>query len=549
MKITLLITTFNAISQSYYCILKEKNHQVDIVYAISDKQMYDEIKAFNPDIIICPYLKKFVPSNIYSVYDTFILHPGIIGDKGAYSIDNALRNKRETWGVVILKANGDYDDGDIYASVDFNLRTTTKSSIYRNETLNASIEALDILLANLEDKSFIPTKQQNTNMHLQLTQDIRKINWQNDTTQEIIDKINYSDSYPGVLDEIMGIKCYLFGVFKEERLKSEKPKQILAKRDGAICISTIDGSLWISHLKEINSFKLPATYVLKDKLKGIKEDRVPLIFDKSYSTFYELSCDIKDDIAYLHFNFLNGAFRAEQCIRLKYAFEYLKEKVKVVVLMGGADFFSNGINLNILEDSKKSGEDGWSNINAINDLVYSIISANEVITVASVKKNAGAGGVFLALACDYVVASQNTIFNPHYKTLGLSGSEYHSYTLSKRVGDDIARRLLEDCLPTMAQKAKQINMIDEVFDIDSYQNDLENYCQDLISDEDKYDDFLYDKEDYLEENITKINQCKNKEIKIMYDEFWNKDSIFHKLRYDFVYKICPLQTPKRFKFN
>jgi len=33
----------------------------------------------------------------------------------------------------------------------------------------------------------------------------------------------------------------------------------------------------------------------------------------------------------------------------------------------------------------------------------------------------------------------------------------------------------------------------------------------------------------------------------MHPEFWEKDSIFHKLRREFVYKICPIKTPKRLK--
>jgi len=549
MKVTLLITSFNSISQSYYCILKNRNFCVDVVFFVNNTQMSDEIKCFNPDIIICPYLKKFIPDSIYNTYDTYILHPGIIGDKGAYSIDNALRLKENSWGVVIIKANAQYDSGDIYASVNFALRETSKASTYKNETRYASIEALDILLSNISDKNFTPIKQKNTNMHLQLTQKHRAINWQKDTTNEIINKINYSDSYPGVLDEILGVKCYLYGVHKEDKLKSDISKQILAKRDGAICISTIDGSVWISHLKEINKFKLPATYVLKDKLSGIKENRLPLLFDKSYSTFYEISVNIKNEIAYLYFNFHNGAFSSEQCIRLKYAFEYLKSQVKVVVLMGGNDFFSNGINLNILEDSSKSGEDGWSNINAMNDLVKSIIFASEVITIASINKNAGAGGVFLALACDKVISSSNTILNPHYKTLGLSGSEYHTYSLVKRVGQIKAQEILNNCLPISAKEAKSINLVDEVFEINTYKKDLEKFCDNLILDEDKYDDYISNKEDYLDDNKVYISSCRDNELKIMYDEFWLQNSIFHKLRYDFVYKVCPINTDKRLKYK
>ena len=62
----------------------------------------------------------------------------------------------------------------------------------------------------------------------------------------------------------------MFGAWEEEKLKGGV-KEILAKRDGAICLGTIDGAIWITHLKEIQGIKLPATYVLKDKIQGVKE--------------------------------------------------------------------------------------------------------------------------------------------------------------------------------------------------------------------------------------------------------------------------------------
>ncbi len=545
MKITLLVTTFNSLSQMAYTKFRDLGHRVDVVYAINDEQMIGEVEAFAPDIVVCPFLKKFVPKEIFTKYPTFIVHPGIIGDKGAFALDNAIRKGVKEWGVTVLRANEEFDGGDVYVEVRFKMRNSYKVSIYRKEVFKSAFKALDLLLERIKDKNFKPIKQPNTPMHKYLTQKDRAINWESDTTNEIIKKIYMSDSHPGVLDEILGVKCYLFGVHKEDKLKG-KPKEILAKRDGAICLGTVDGAVWISHLMEPNKFKLPATYVLKSLLKGVKEHRLPLIFDKSYNTFYEISCDIEDEIAYLYFNFHNGAFRAEQCMKLKYAFEYIKEQVKVVVLMGGEDFFSNGINLNILEDSNKNGEDGWSNINAINDLVRSIIFAENVITVASLHRNAGAGGVFLATACDFVVGAGDVVLNPHYKTLGLSGSEYHTFTLPKRVGEDMAKRLLNECLPLNVKKAKEIGLVDEVLEGD-YLQSLKQFCKKLIEDEDKYQDFLWEKEDFLMENENFIEQCKEEELKVMHSEFWDERSEFHKLRYEFVYKICPIKTPKRLK--
>ena len=544
MKILLIVSHFNSLTQRVFCFLQDMKHSVRVEFAINDNEMINGVESFEPDIIFCPYLKKFIPKEIFLNTPTFILHPGVRGDRGHNALDHAIRDEKEEWGVVILKANEEFDGGEIYAQSEFKMRFASKASIYRAEVADATLKAMVELFKNLEDENFKPTPQLQTPIHKYLTQEDRAIDWHVDTTKEIIKKVRLSDSYPGVKDNFFGIDCYLFGAWQEDRLKGE-PKEIIAKRDGAICVGTIDGAVWISHLVEDGKFKLPATYVLKDKIKGIKEDRLPLIFDLSYKTFYEIGSHVDSDVAYLYFNFHNGAMSSEQCVRLKYAFDYIKENSKVVVLIGAEEFFSNGIHLNILEDSKKQGEDGWSNINAMNDLIKSIIFSDEVITVASLHKNAGAGGVFLALACDYVVASESSVLNPHYKTLGLSGSEYHTYTLPKRVGEEIATELLESCMPISVSKAKDIGMIDEVFSYENYFDDLKKYARLLVEDEDRYDEFIYDKQDYLQKNEVYIDKCKEQELKIMYPEFWNEESSFHLLRHEFVYKVCPIKTPQR----
>jgi len=538
MKILLLVSSFNSLSQAVYTHLKDNGHQLDIVFAINDKQLIDEIQEYSPELILCPFLKAFIPKDIYENYPTYIFHPGPIGDRGPNSLEYALQSHTKSWGLVILRANHLYDGGDIVASSTFEVRDTYKASLYRQEIIQHSLIAL---------KQFFDTPQQIKQLlnpiHKQFTQKVRAINWQEDTTQTIIHKIYLSDSFPGVYDEILGTKCYLFGAYNEEKLHGSI-KEILAKRDGAICLGTKDGAVWITHLKEPTHFKLPATYVLKEKIAGIKEHRLPLLFDKSYATFYEISVEKRDNISYLCFNFHNGAMSAEQCIRLKYAFEYLKEHSEVIVLIGGMDFFSNGIHLNILEDSKKQGEDGWSNINAMNDLITSILEADDVVTVASLARNAGAGGVFLALACDRVIGCEGIVLNPHYKTLALSGSEYHTYTLPLRVGESLAQKLLDDALPISIEYANKIKMIDAVYKRENYYEDLHQYANTLYS-----EDFIWNKQDRVEANQDLMQECKKAELKKMYPEFWDEESTFHTLRKEFVYKVCPTQTPLRLKGN
>ena len=536
MKILLLVSSFNSLTQAVFVKLRDDGHRVSVTFGINENQIKLEVQEFEPELILAPFLKTFLSKDIYEKYPTYIFHPGPIGDRGSNSLEYALLSDKKEWGVVILRANELFDGGDIIAQSNFKLRCTYKASLYRQEVVTHSLYALDDFFNN-------PTqiKQILNPLQKPLKQKTITIDWNNDNTKTIISKIHLLDSYPGVLDEILGVKCYFFGACNEERLRGGI-KEILAKRDGAICLGTKDGALWISHLKEVNSFKLPATYVLKEKIIGIKEHRLPLLFDKSYETFYEISVQQQDDISYLSFNFHNGAMSAEQCIRLKYAFEYLKENSKVIVLVGGVDFFSNGIHLNILQDSKKQGEDGWSNINAMNDLIKSILEADEVVTIASLARNAGAGGVFMALACDYVVAKQNVVLNPHYKTLGLSGSEYHTYTLPNRVGEKRAKILLNDALPISVEYAKKIGMLDLLIEETNYYEELHNYASSKYS-----EDYIWNKQDKIEKNKELMEQCKHNELDKMYPDFWQESSSFHTLRHEFVYKICPTKTPKRLK--
>lgn len=74
----------------------------------------------------------------------------------------------------------------------------------------------------------------------------------------------------------------------------------------------------------------------------------------------------------------------------------------------------------------------WLNINAMDDVVRDIITCDTHITVSAVQGNAGAGGVYLAMAADYVVAHEGVVLNPHYKGMGLFGSEYWTYLSGRR---------------------------------------------------------------------------------------------------------------------
>src|SRR5579864_2426844 len=106
--------------------------------------------------------------------------------------------------------------------------------------------------------------------------------------------------------------------------------------------------------------------------------------------------------------------------------------------------------------------ESWRNINAIDDLVQAILTTTDRLTVAALGGNAAAGGLMLALAADQVWCRAGAVLNPHYRLMGLHGSEFWTYTLPHRVGAEHAARLTQECLPVTPAAALRWGLVDRV---------------------------------------------------------------------------------------
>jgi putative two-component system hydrogenase maturation factor HypX/HoxX len=162
------------------------------------------------------------------------------------------------------------------------------------------------------------------------------------------------------------------------------------------------------------------------------------------------------------FGFYNGAMSSSDCRRLVGAIRRAAAQDTRVLIIRGGDPFSNGIHLNVIEAADDPRRETWHNINAIDDVCREIITCTDQIVVAAVGGNAGAGGVMLALGADRVLLRDGAVLNPHYRTMGLYGSEYWTYVLPRRVGNEVARQLTEQCLPIDATEAARVGLVDEV---------------------------------------------------------------------------------------
>ncbi len=546
MRILFLVTAHNSMSQRAYVELVDRGHTVEVTVATSEDEMIHAVERMKPDLIVAPFLKTAIPESIWTKHTCIIVHPGIKGDRGPSSIDWAIMENREEWGVTLLQADREMDAGDIWSSATFPMRQASKSCLYRHEVTQAAMKCLLDSIDKFQSGMFTPEPLDYSRpdvkgrLHATMKQVDRRIDW-TEPTEVIARKIRAADSNPGVLDTIFGEEFYLYGVHEEDVSKGE-PGEIVAIRDGAICRATGDGAVWITHLKPKHGFKLPACLALQDKLTAVPESPLDPFEQAAGRTYREIRYEEKNEVGYIHFDFYNGAMCTDQCERLRHVLiEAKKRNTKVIVLMGGADIWSNGIHLNVIEHAENPAEESWRNIHAMNDLVREIILTDSHLVISAMQGNSGAGGTILALAADFVYAREGVVLNPHYKKMGgLYGSEYWTYLLPKRVGRDKTRELTQNCLPISTTTAKRIGLIDDAFG-----ENREEFCQhvrklaeDLAKSPD-FDALLAGKAETRkrDEAVKPLESYRTVELAHMRKNFFGKDQSYHIARHQFVWKI------------
>ncbi len=189
--------------------------------------------------------------------------------------------------------------------------------------------------------------------------------------------------------------------------------------------------------------------------------QAPLFADDTAPTWSDIAYREDGAAGFLSFSFPGGAMSTEQCRRLLAAYRTACSRpTSVLVLGGGRDFFSNGIHLGVIEAAADPAEESWASINAMDDLVEAVLTTTDRLVVAAVGGNAAAGGVMLALAADEVWCRAGAVLNPHYRLMGLYGSEYWTYTLPRRTGTGVAERLMAEALPISAEGARRLGLVD-----------------------------------------------------------------------------------------
>jgi putative two-component system hydrogenase maturation factor HypX/HoxX len=558
MRILLLAHSFNSLTQRLWIELAAAGHELSVEFDINDRVTEEAVGLWRPDLVVAPFLKRRIPETVWRRYRCLVIHPGIRGDRGPSALDWALMSGETEWGVTVLEANGELDAGDVWAEVRFPMREATKSSLYRQEVTEAAVTALARALDRLAcGEAPEPLDYGNPGVrgrpHSPMRQLERAIDWRADDTTAILRKIRAADGAPGVLDQLCGLRVYLHGGHREGvlRFSGAAAGDIVAQRDGAILRATCDGAVWITHLKRADGeprFKLPAVQVLGERLANVPAMPLSPHAAVDGPTWRPICYEERGDVGWLHFPLYNGAMDAAQCERLREAFAYAANRpTRVIVLAGGPDFWSNGIDLNRIEAAAHPAEESLRNIEAIDDLVRDIVAAPRHLTIAAMQGNAGAGGAFLALAADRVFARDGIVLNPHYKSMGnLYGSEYWTYLLPRRVGAQRSCTIMQNRLPLGARDAAAMGLVDACFGVSpaAFMVEVDARARALAADP-GFESCLRQKNArrIADEANKPLAAYRDEELRRMRQNFFGFDPSYHVARHHFVAKVPRSRTP------
>ncbi|AGZ39346.1 hydrogenase maturation protein [Actinoplanes friuliensis] len=472
MRVLLLVSAFNGLSQRVWCALREAGHDVGVLVATGHEDIVDGVAAAQPELIICPYLKDRVPAEVWKHHRTVIIHPGPVGDRGPSSLDWAILEGAPTWGVTALQAVEELDAGPIWATRTFPMPAAAprKSSLYNGPVADAAVECVFEVLTKAADPAFRPVPATELTIEVQgarprpaMKQADRAFDW-TQPSEHIIRRIRAADGNPGVRTTLAGLDVFAYDVHPG-LTRGARPGTLLGRRQGAVLVGTGDGSVWLGHLRDATQtrpVKLPATTLLGKRLRGVPNSPVPVGTEPEGPAYRQVRYRRSGPVGWLAFDFYNGAMSAGHCRRLLAAFRHAAaQDTRVLVLRGGTDTFSNGIHLNVIDASGDPADAAWANIKAINEVCREIITCTRQVVIAAYAGSAGAGGAMLGLGADIVAARQGVVLNPYYD-MGLYGSELHTFTLPRRVGPETAQRLIDAKLPVSAEQAADLGLVDEV---------------------------------------------------------------------------------------
>ncbi|MFD6356708.1 enoyl-CoA hydratase-related protein [Nocardia tengchongensis] len=496
-KLLLMVTSENGLTGRIKADQERLGRTVVVETVATADDMERAVAAHQPDAILCPFLKTRVPRSLYR-HRLAIVHPGVLGDRGAYSLDWAILEGHPVGGVTLV-APGDpsvgedndeaespaegWDSGPVWAYRTVNLPVATKSELYNTAIADAAVDAARDFVDNALTPRFVPTPQHllprpvpTARTHPAMTRQRRMVDFAA-STAEVLRTIRAADGSPGALADLEGLPLRVYNAHAGRRGRDDaRPGQVLTRAHETVEVATSDGSIYLGHARDLSgtvpTCKGPITTVLARA--GVDLTRIPVDANPARPAITYTRDGL---VGTVDIRIYNGAMSVNTCSRLVQALRHAKRQpTRIILLRSSGPFFSNGLHLGQIQLAADPATEAYTNLVAINMVVRELLTtcdphgqtaAGQVAVVAA-GGSAGAGGAVLAMAADHLIATERAMFTTSYRRMGLTGSEFHTLVLPRRAGESIVADLLDNPRTIDSRHALDLGLVDEILPNDGF---------------------------------------------------------------------------------
>jgi 2-(1,2-epoxy-1,2-dihydrophenyl)acetyl-CoA isomerase len=144
------------------------------------------------------------------------------------------------------------------------------------------------------------------------------------------------------------------------------------------------------------------------------------------------------------------------------------QDVQVIVLSGAGRSFSAGGDVKTMGHA--SATQIYEHVGKLNELILAMKETEKPI-IAAVHGFAAGAGVNLALACDLIVAAEDSKFALSFSQVGLVSDGGGSYFLPKLIGPHLAKQFFFSAEPIPAERLYQLGVINYLYPIEKLQDE------------------------------------------------------------------------------
>jgi 2-(1,2-epoxy-1,2-dihydrophenyl)acetyl-CoA isomerase len=142
--------------------------------------------------------------------------------------------------------------------------------------------------------------------------------------------------------------------------------------------------------------------------------------------------------------------------------------VQVVILSGAGRSFSAGGDVKTM--GQASATQIYEHVGKLNELILTMKETEKPI-IAAVHGFAAGAGVNLALACDLIVAAEDSKFALSFSQVGLVSDGGGSYFLTNLIGPHLAKQFFFSAEPIPAERLYQLGVINSLFPLEKLQEE------------------------------------------------------------------------------